>query len=201
MPGTLATAYNQDNPGLRRRNSIFITQAKQKGLLMWYVIQVRTGTEEDIQTQCAKLIGSEALERSFIPYSEQMKRYHGQWHKEKKPLFPGYVFLISPDKEQLFLQLKQVMGLTKLLGTGDEIVPLTEEEIRFLLEFGSEEQIVAMSEGIIENDQVLITRGPLKGREGLIKRIDRHKRRAYLEIGMFGRTLKTQVGLEIIRKK
>ena len=140
---------------------------------MWYVIQVRTGTEEDIQTQCAKLIGSEALERSFIPYSEQMKRYHGQWHKEKKPLFPGYVFLISPDKEQLFLQLKQVIGLTKLLGTGDEIVPLTEEEIRFLLEFGSEEQIVAMSEGIIENDQVLITRGPLKGREGLIKRIDR----------------------------
>lgn len=186
---------------MRRRNSIFITQAKQKGLLMWYVIQVRTGTEEDIQTQCAKLIGSEALERSFIPYSEQMKRYHGQWHKEKKPLFPGYVFLISPDKEQLFLQLKQVMGLTKLLGTGDEIVPLTEEEIRFLLEFGSEEQIVAMSEGIIENDQVLITRGPLKGREGLIKRIDRHKRRAYLEIGMFGRTLKTQVGLEIVVKR
>ena len=107
-----------------------------------------------------------------------MKRYHGEWHKETKILFPGYIFLVSPDKEKLFFQLKKVMGLTKLIGTGDEVVPLTEEEIHFLLEFGKDEQIVEMSEGIIENEQVIITRGPLKGHEGLIKKIDRHKRKA-----------------------
>lgn len=186
---------------LRLRNAIFITQAKQKGLPMWYVIQVRTGTEEDIRKQCERLIGPEALERSFIPYCEQMKRYHGEWHKETKILFPGYIFLVSPDKEKLFLQLKKVMGLTKLIGTGDEVVPLTEEEIHFLLEFGKDEQIVEMSEGIIENDQVIITRGPLKGHEGLIKKIDRHKRKAYLEMEMFGRKLETQVGLEVVVKR
>lgn len=63
---------------------------------MWYVVQVRTGTEEDIQKQCEKLISKETLERSFIPYCEQMKRYHGKWHKETKILFPGYIFLVSP---------------------------------------------------------------------------------------------------------
>ena len=102
-----------------------------------------------------------------------MKRYQGAWHRERKLLFPGYVFLVSPDGEQLYRELKNVVGLTKLLGTGEEIVPLTEEEVRFLLEFGSEEQLVEMSEGIIENDTVLITRGPLKGHEGMIRRIDR----------------------------
>lgn len=178
-----------------------LTQAKQKGLPMWYVVQVRTGTEEDIQKQCEKLISEETLERSFIPYCEQMKRYHGKWHKETKILFPGYIFLVSPDKEKLFFQLKKVMGLTKLIGTGDEVVPLTEEEIHFLLEFGKDEQIVEMSEGIIENDQVIITRGPLKGHEGLIKKIDRHKRKAYLEMEMFGRKLETQVGLEVVVKR
>lgn len=65
---------------------------------MWYVVQVRTGTEEEIQKQCEKLISPEALERSFIPYCEQMKRYRGAWHKETKILFPGYLFLASPER-------------------------------------------------------------------------------------------------------
>ena len=36
--------------------------------------------------------------------------------------------------------------------------------------------------------------------EGSIRRIDRHKRIAHLEIEMFGRTVEMKVGLEIIKK-
>ena len=46
-----------------------------------------------------------------------------------------------------------------------------------------------------------MTKGPLQGREKMISRIDRHKRTAYLEIEMFGRTVEMKVGLEIIRKE
>lgn len=168
---------------------------------MWYVIQVRSGKEEEIQRQCETVIDKEILERAFVPYSEQERKYQGEWHREYKVLFPGYVFLVSEDKAELFYQLKRVIGLTKLLGTGDEIVPLSEDEIRFLTAFGREDQVVEMSEGFIENDRVVITSGPLQGNEGLIRKIDRHKRKAYLEIDMFGRKLKTQVGLEIVRKQ
>lgn len=167
---------------------------------MWYVIQVRTGTEEEIRRQCEMVIEKEILERCFIPYCEQMKRYQGKWHKEKTILFPGYIFLVSGDEKKLYHRLKKVTGLTKLIGTGREIVPLDEAEVRFLLEFGTEEQIVSMSEGIIENDKVVVTTGPLKGNEGLIRKIDRHKRKAYLEIEMFGRKIETQVGLEIVAR-
>ena len=167
---------------------------------MWYVIQVRTGTEADIQRQCEKILSPGALERSFLPRCEQMKRYQGEWHKERKILFPGYVFLVCEDEEQLYHRLKKVIGLTKLIGTGREVVPLAEDEVDFLLEFGKEEQIVAMSEGIIEDDRVVVTSGPLKGHEGMIKKVDRHKRRAYLEVEMFGRKVETQVGLEIVAK-
>ena len=48
---------------------------------------------------------------------------------------------------------------------------------------------------------VRILSGPLMGMEGNIRRIDRHKRIAYLEIEMFGRTVEMKVGLEIIRKE
>lgn len=176
-------------------------QARQEGQTVWYVIQVRTGNEEDIRTQCGQVVDPAILKKCFIPYYEGMKRYHGEWHKERKILFPGYVFLISEDKESLYYELKKVVGLTKLIGTGREVVPLSDEEVSFLKNFGSEEQIVEISEGVIENSQVVITSGPLKGNEGLIRRIDRHKRKAYLEIEMFGRKIETQVGLEIVEKK
>ena len=119
---------------------------------------------------------------------------------QRKILFPGYVFLDSQQVVRLYSNLQQVSGLTKLLKTGEEVVPLTEEEVSFLKTFGGEEQIVGMSEGIIENSKVMVMSGPLMGKEGYIKKIDRHKRRAFLEMPMFGRVQKIQVGLEIVAK-
>ena len=57
-----------------------------------------------------------------------------------------------------------------------------------------------LSTGIIENSQIRILEGPLVGMEGTIRKIDRHKRKAWLEIEMFGRTVEMQVGLEVIAK-
>ena len=168
---------------------------------MWYVLQVRTGTEESIRLQCRNKISEAVLKRCFIPYYEEKKRIRGEWTLQKKVLFPGYVFVITDELDELYQSLKNVIGLTKLIGTGQEIVPLTEEEREFLLEFGGEDQIVEMSEGIIADSKIIVTKGPLIGKEGYIKRIDRHKRKAWLEIEMFGRKQMVEVGLEIVEKR
>ena len=168
---------------------------------MWYVLQVRTGTEENIRLQCRRKISKAVLERCFIPYYEEKRRIRGEWTLQKKVLFPGYVFVITDELDELYQSLKNVIGLTKLIGTGQEIVPLTEEEREFLLEFGGEDQIVEMSEGIIADSKIIVIKGPLIGKEGYIKRIDRHKRKAWLEIEMFGRKQMVEVGLEIVEKR
>lgn len=168
---------------------------------MWYVMQVRTGTEENIRCQCQRLINSDILERCFIPYYQQKKRFQGEWHIQERILFPGYVFLIAENLEQLVNELKKVIGLTKIIGTGNEIVPLISEEVDLLMKMGTDKQLVEMSCGIIENDRVQIVSEPLTGMEGSIRRIDRHKRIAHLEIEMFGRTVEMKVGLEIIKKE
>lgn len=167
---------------------------------MWYVMQVRTGTEERIKLQCERIIEKSVLERCFIPHYQQKKRFQGEWHIQEKILFPGYVFLIAQNLEILTERLALVIGLTKLIGTGDEIVPLCQEEVAFLLRMGNEKQVVEMSTGIIENDKVRIQEGPLVGMEGLIKKIDRHKRQAVLEVELFGRMVEMKVGVEIVEK-
>ena len=167
---------------------------------MWYVVQVRSGTEHNIRIQCNKKIPDTIMERCFIPYYEEKKKQNGTWNTLQKVLFPGYIFMITEDVEKLFFHLKTIEGMTKLIGTGQDIIPLKDEEITFLQRFGGEEQIVSMSEGIIEGTQVIITSGPLMGMEGLIKKIDRHKRKAWLDLELFGRMQRVEVGLEITRK-
>ena len=39
------------------------------------------------------------------------------------------------------------------------------------------------------------------GKEGYIKKVDRHKRKARLELEMFGRMQEIVVGLEIVEKR
>ncbi len=168
---------------------------------MWYVMQVQTGTEERIRTQCISIIDEKILERCFIPYYEEKKKYQGTWHTEKKIVFPGYVFMVSERLSDLYEKLRKVIGLTKLLGTGKEIVPLSEEETALLKRMGAGERPLEISMGFIENGMVVVTEGPLVGMEGYIRKIDRHKRKAWLEIDMFGRIVEMEVGLEIIAKK
>lgn len=168
---------------------------------MWYVIQVRVGTEETIRLQCEKKIDKDILDSCFIPYYEARRKKVGIWKTEQKILFPGYVFVVTESVEQLYLELKKIEGLTKLLGTGEDVVPISCEEEGMLRKLSGEDHVMEMSEGIMEGSQVIIQSGPLMGQEGLIKRIDRHKRKAWLELPMFGRLQLVEVGLEITRKE
>ena len=143
----------------------------------------------------------QCLRTLFYPILPTEETISGRMAYPGKNPLPGYVFLIAENPEKLVNGLRKVIGLTKLIGTGDEIVPLVQEEIDLLMKIGTDKQLVEMSSGIIENDRVQILSGPLMGMEGNIRRIDRHKRIAYMEIEMFGRTVEMKVGLEIIRKE
>lgn len=167
---------------------------------MWYVMQVRTGSERSIQQQCRIQIPENVLEKCFVPEYEVKRRVQGVWKIEKKLLFPGYVFAVTEELEKLQEYLREVIGLTRLIGAGNEVVALTESEVEFLMRFGGTEQVVRMSEGIIENSKIMVQSGPLKGMEGFIRKIDRHKRKAWLELELFGRVQRVEVGLEIFAK-
>ncbi|MCC8028792.1 MAG: antiterminator LoaP [Lachnospiraceae bacterium] len=167
---------------------------------MYYVVQVHTGDEERCMQECCLRIDKEILRECFIPHYEEKRKINGTWMTQERVLFPGYVFLDTEDIDALYLQLKAVPRMTRLLGVGERIVPLSEEEEAFLMRFGGEAHLVEMSEGIIERSQVRILSGPLMGMEGLIRKIDRHKRKAWLEVELFGRTQRIEVGLEVPMK-
>lgn len=167
---------------------------------MWYVAQVRSGSEERIRHKCIRAADKRILEQCFIPRYKEMKKYQGAWHTQEKLLFPGYVFLISNYAEELNKSLCNIIGLVKLLGTGDEIVPLKESEAELLEHMGVRGTALDISTGIIKNGVVHVTEGPLAGLESYIRKIDRHKRKAWLELDLCGHMVEMEAGLEITEK-
>lgn len=167
----------------------------------WYVVQVRTGKEEEIKKKCLFTIDSSILIDCFIPITKKKKKYQGAWHLEDDILFKGYIFMISDHVDQLYTELKKIPDLTKLLGNdGENIYPIYPQEAMFIARFSNKNHVIDMSNGIIEKDKIIITDGPLVGLEGLITKIDRHKRIAYIDVELLGKLTRVKVGLEIISK-
>lgn len=167
----------------------------------WYVIQVRSSHEREIADKCRSMISQDILRECFIPEYVSKKKYKGQWKEVKEILFKGYVFLMSNCIEELYIELKKVPDFTKMIGKKKDVIyPLTKGEIEFLKTFTNDKHIVDMSTGFIEGQMIHITDGPLQGKEGLITKIDRHKRIAYLNLNIFNNDITAKVGLEIISK-
>lgn len=167
---------------------------------MWYVVQVMVGTEDNIRIQCEKTIGADIMERCFIPYAENIRKLAGEYRILQKPLFPGYLFMVSDNAVKLFYELKHVIGFSNLLRCEEDILSLTPEEVKFLLRLGGEEQFVEMSEGVIRDGKIWIYKGPLMGLEEKIVKIDRHKRKAWIVARVGGEEKTVGVGLEIVEK-
>ena len=169
---------------------------------MWFVIWTSSSHEDS----CIKLLNehySSYFERAFVPKRMISKKKGKEWITEEGALFPGYVFVDSDAErvEELASRLRNISGFNVVLSTDGDYLPLTPGESDFADRLYDEGGCFDVSVGIIEGDKIIVTGGPLIGMEGCIKKIDRHKRKAYLEIDMFGVKTKTTVSLEIVEKR
>ena len=167
---------------------------------MWYVIQVYTGKEEETADQCRARVAVGA-EEVFVPLVERMTKVRGEWEVVRTRLFPGYVFIETDRPGDLYMRRKEVKVMTRLLKTGEEITPLYREEEEYLRSLEDEEHVVRYSEGYLEGERLVVTSGALKGQEGKIRKILRHKRLVVLEVPLLGREVEVTLGLGVVEKR
>lgn len=166
---------------------------------MWYVMQVMSTKEFSILNKIKQLTPKDDTEY-FIPMYEQYRKIQKKATTVKKVLFPGYVFISTDDIDLVVENLKKVPDFTQILKCGDEIVPLKKCEERFLKNFINKDKTIEMSIGHIVGEDVIITEGPMKNFNGKIKKINRHKRQATIEIQFMETVKNVTIGLEIISK-
>lgn len=162
---------------------------------MWCVLATKVGREELIQQMCKRHLNKKIYSRCMFPLCEQREHYRGTWHTKLEKVFPGYLFFDTGDPDELSRPLRK----EKIMAQNDKLFVLTPEDVQCLLFFGRT-GVFPMSQGIIVNGRVIILSGPLVGEESRIRKVDRHKRRAWLQIKLFGKPYTVVVGLEISQK-
>lgn len=167
----------------------------------WYVVQVMTGTEERTVESIKQLLSPDCYELCFVPMQEVPYKKDGKYIKLTKPLFPGYLFLITHDIDQVNTELWKLAGFTRILGSAGSFIPMPPEEVEAFRSLTDQNYNVSLSKGYIIGDQITVTEGPLKGQEGRIRKIDRHKRVAMVEMPFLGKITGVRVPLEITEKK
>lgn len=139
---------------------------------MWYTVR------------CVVKQNAFDLSHTFTYTYERMRKYEGSWHVEIIEMFPEHRFLEGYPfgTENGFWQ------------------KLSEKEEEFLRKLFGKEHHLKMLRGYILDGVLHIVYGPLKGMEKSIRKIDRHKRLAYLKKpqGKLGETV--LAGLEIVYK-
>ncbi len=192
----------QDRARRRARARKELAPRSGAGDLPWYVVQVMTGRERRVRELICREVGPEVLNECFIPSFEVQKKTRGAWRIERARLFPGYVFVVSGDIEELKQRLRRVPEFARLLTVGESFVALEASERAWLASFtAAGERVIPMSMGAVEGDRIVVTQGPLMGHEGWIARVNRRKSLAFIQVEMFGRKIETKIGLGIVRKQ
>lgn len=161
--------------------------------IIWYLLKCPEGNEEDYAEKYLEFVIPDGLNEIVCFQYQRMMRYGGKWHLEKRMLMPGYIFL-SGTKNIALKENREDNGCA-------ERVALFPCESPYPKEMCQEGNLIGISKGMIKNGSPIVTSGPLKGRERLIRRIDRHKRIADIEIPFSGSRKRVTVGLEIYEKQ
>jgi len=177
--------------------------------MAWYTLFVMTGHEHEVASVISHYWRVDGV-RPFVPMFDARFRKAGTVLSEKRRWIPGYVFLESElSGLDFYLQIKPHILRTekalRLLRYGssnmDSAFEMQDVECIFLQKLLNSEQYIEMSQGYIKGTTIIVTDGPLVGLEGLIKKVNRHRMEATIEISLFGSIREVRIGLELVGKK
>ena len=182
---------------------------------MWYVVQVTSGQEQKVASLVERTVrdrleaglvqspkGAAVLKECFVPLYQTERKFHGEYRLVERNLFPGYVIAVSSDAIELNRIMREVSAFTRILGNDKAFIPLDRTEMAFINSFTSEQhRIIRISRAVVEEgERIRVLEGPMVGREGWIKRINRRKGTAQVETEMFGRMISVEIGLAVMAK-
>ena len=158
----------------------------------WHAAQTRSRHEKMV----SQLLGERDVEH-FLP----LVRVLSQWADRKKwverPLFPGYLFVRVHEKE--IAVIRGTRGIARLLGPGPyEPSILTDDEIENVRRLVSSDVQVDPYPYLKPGRLVRITRGPLRGVEGmLLRRNGRHL--LLISVPVIGQSAVAEVAAEHVQ--
>jgi transcription termination/antitermination factor nusG len=174
----------------------------------WYVAHTYSGYENKVKADIEKTIINRGLEDQIlevcVPLQSVVEVKNGSEKVTDKKLFPGYVLVHMVMNDETWYVVRNTRGVTGFVGPGSKPVALTIDEIYnlglgegFSLSETKEKKVVL---DFAVGDLVLVTKGPWEGTKSNITAVNEHKKSVSLNVEMFGRETKVEIGFSDIKK-
>ena len=168
---------------------------------MWYVIWVVARKEQELINIITDKVPADLYTRVWTPCKKELRRYAGVETTQDIILFPGYVFIDTDDPDAIHQYLYRYSSYIRFLKDGGSYSPVSDHERSIIEHFTGESGTAGISMGVIIAGCLHILDGPLVGMESYITKIDRHRRKAYVQIdNLLGEDRLLSFGLEVIEK-
>lgn len=181
-----------------------LASARRTECLMadWYVVQVRGGQENAVVAALRRTAGTGALEECFSPRWRTQRKIRGEWQSVERLLLPGYVVAVTDAPRKLDEALRRVPGFARLLRNERGFAPLDKDEVAWIGRHAQgADRVIPLSKAVKAGDEVVVVEGPLKDRWFRVKRIDRRRATAYVEMDFLGRRKEVPIGLMVVAKQ
>jgi len=160
--------------------------------MKFFVVHTYTGREKRVKDLLEKAIERQAMQPAFgrviMPAEKVAKVRKSKIVAEERTLYPGYIIVEMDPTEATFGLVNAIPGVTHMLGTKLEPVPLTDEEANSMLEQIERGLERAEPESPFEKgENVKVTKGPFAGFTGTVDEIFAERRRVKVIVTIFGR--------------
>lgn len=163
----------------------------------WYAVHTYSGYEDAVARNLRQRVDSFGMtDRIFnviVPTEKKIKIKNGRKTETKEKVFPGYVLVEMVATDEAWSVVRNTPQVTGFVGTANQAVPLTEEEVEKILKRAGGET-VRHAIDLALDDAVVIIDGPFKDLEGKVGEIDEERGKVKVLVPMFGR--ETPVELE-----
>ncbi|MEK4853063.1 antiterminator LoaP [Paenibacillus sp. FSL H7-0756] len=161
----------------------------------WYVIYVQTGYEEIVQRYIKYKYQGEYT--TLTPKRMLFEKRDGKYVSVIRKMFPGYVFIQYNMDNYSYHLINDLPKVRKILCNGLDFIHVDADEMNPILDLLDTNGIIGDSAAKMNAATTEFISGPLKGREHLICKINKHTRRAKIRLELLGETKMIDLGFKL----
>jgi transcriptional antiterminator NusG len=171
----------------------------------WYIIHAYSGFERKVRESLESRITAFGLQnrigRIMIPTEPVTELRNGKKYTIDRVFLPGYVLVEMELDNDLWHVIKNTPRVTGFLGTGDNPVALSEQEVSSIL-FRSDaaKHKPSMKIKFEKGEQVRINEGPFANFTGAVDDINEDKQTLKVMVSIFGRSTPVEIEFSKVDK-
>ncbi|OGW18673.1 MAG: transcription termination/antitermination protein NusG [Nitrospinae bacterium RIFCSPLOWO2_12_FULL_47_7] len=165
----------------------------------WYVIHTYSGYEQKVKMSLEDMFEHSGIKEKvgeiIIPTEEVVEIRQGKKKITSRKFFPGYILINIEMDQDIWYMIKNTPKVTGFLGGGSNPVPLSEEEIKNIMDQVKGESTRPKPKFSFEKgESIRVIEGPFINFNGVVEDVNPDKGKVKVMVSIFGRA--TPVELE-----